>query len=425
MFRPYVFQVCLPLLGLAACGEVGGSVSDAPASDASPDSAPTFHVAGTVTGFAGRGMVLQLGDEDLAISADGAFMFPTPLLAGSAFTVTLKTAPTCPERTCAVANGTGTIGAADVTDVTVSCAVPSYRLASQSWGSNDARVTDDLGALANNATATPRIISGASTGVNGVQHDGIAIDSTRALAYIGGASTTPANVGISVFATSANGSTAPARRIVIANETSVWGLELDPVADRLYVSVASEKVLVFDAASTLDGTVTPTATIPLAAAGALSLDRFADRLYVGKRGAGFYVFDGARLLTAASVPNRTVTWAVGDTVQAVAIDGCRDRLYLGFRQGVAGHNIYAFDGAAALAGAIDLETAQARASVPSNQVMAAVLDTQGALYFWPDSPLKVHVVNAPEAWSGAVAVTPDRSIDGVVNRGYSLDVQAY
>jgi len=84
--------------------------------------APTFTVGGTVTGLAGSGLVLTLnGSNNLAVSADGAFTFTGGLGAGATYAVTVTTQPTTPAQTCTVANGSGTIGAANVTDVAVTC----------------------------------------------------------------------------------------------------------------------------------------------------------------------------------------------------------------------------------------------------------------------------------------------------------------
>ena len=83
--------------------------------------AATYTVGGTVSGLTGTGLKLKLnGANDLPISADGAFTFATGLTSGTAYAVTVGTQPS--GQTCTVANGSGTIGAANVTNVTVTCA---------------------------------------------------------------------------------------------------------------------------------------------------------------------------------------------------------------------------------------------------------------------------------------------------------------
>lgn len=85
------------------------------------DVAPvTYTVGGSVSGLApGQSVVLQNnGASDLAVSANGAFTFGTPLAGGATYAVTVLTQPT--GQTCAVAGGAGTISA-NVTTVAVTC----------------------------------------------------------------------------------------------------------------------------------------------------------------------------------------------------------------------------------------------------------------------------------------------------------------
>jgi hypothetical protein len=84
-------------------------------------------VGGTVTGLAGTGLVLQdNGGDNLSISASGAFTFATPVASGGAYAVTVLTQPTSPSQTCTVANGAGTMGAGNVTNVAVNCVTSTY-----------------------------------------------------------------------------------------------------------------------------------------------------------------------------------------------------------------------------------------------------------------------------------------------------------
>jgi len=79
-------------------------------------------VGGTVGGLAGSGLVLQdNGGDNLAVSASGAFTFATPLVSGAAYAVTVQTQPSSPPQYCSVTNGTGTMTAANVTSVTITC----------------------------------------------------------------------------------------------------------------------------------------------------------------------------------------------------------------------------------------------------------------------------------------------------------------
>ena len=79
---------------------------------------PEYRIGGTVTGLVGSGLVLSCnGEEDLPISTDGAFVFPTPLPDNSEYSVTIKAQPS--DSICTVTNGSGVISSADVSDISV------------------------------------------------------------------------------------------------------------------------------------------------------------------------------------------------------------------------------------------------------------------------------------------------------------------
>ena len=85
------------------------------------DVIPTYSVGGTVSGLTGTGLALQNnGGDTLAVAAAATdFAFATELLDLATYAVTVSTQPT--GQTCSVTNGSGTIAAADVTDVGVNC----------------------------------------------------------------------------------------------------------------------------------------------------------------------------------------------------------------------------------------------------------------------------------------------------------------
>lgn len=86
-----------------------------------------FLVRGTVSGLAGSGLVLQNnGVDDVELSADGAFVFPTALRSGAPYNVTVRTHPTNPSQSCAIARGSGIMGTEDVTDVAVTCTTGTF-----------------------------------------------------------------------------------------------------------------------------------------------------------------------------------------------------------------------------------------------------------------------------------------------------------
>ena len=416
----------LSSLLLAACGEVASKTPDASLVDAREidSGGGGFTVGGTVSGFAGSGLILQLnGGADLEITDDGAFTFPGALEDDTAYTVTVASDPSCPLRLCSVDSGTGTIAGADVTDVAITCEEASYRLGSQSWGEDSVRVTDDLLSIADNGTASPRILVGANTGLGSTHLDSLALDPVRDLIYA--PAQNGATVNVWADASTVSGNLAPHRQISVAGETGFGGIEVDYVRDRLYVS-GNANLYVFDNASTLGGTVTATAVIPVPNAETVSLDRVNDRLYVGGDYSNqLFIFDGASTLTSSSTAVGTASWTTATGMNGpttLAIDGCRDRLYLGSNAATpGGFNVVVFDNASNLNGAINHDT-DSQARIDIGQCISGQVDAGGRLYCWPDSPTLVRVFEGAEAWTGVVTPTPTKTINGVVSSGYGLDV---
>lgn len=85
-----------------------------------------FTVSGTVTGLAGSGLVLQNnGGDDATVGSNGPFAF-TPIDDHGAFAVTVKTDPSNLAQTCTVANGSGTLASANVSNVAVTCVTKKF-----------------------------------------------------------------------------------------------------------------------------------------------------------------------------------------------------------------------------------------------------------------------------------------------------------
>jgi hypothetical protein len=92
----------------------------------------TFTVGGSVSGLTGTGLVLRNnGGDDLTRDATGAFTFATAVASGATYAVTVATQPSNPYQICTVTSGSGTIGAANVTNVAVNCVLPPQVI--QSW----------------------------------------------------------------------------------------------------------------------------------------------------------------------------------------------------------------------------------------------------------------------------------------------------
>jgi len=94
-----------------------------------------FTIGGTVDGLSGRGLVLRLnGGSDLSIVNNGPFAFSVSVAEGSAYAVTVQTAPSGPAQACTIANGAGTISGANVANITVSCTTSSFSIGGQVGG---------------------------------------------------------------------------------------------------------------------------------------------------------------------------------------------------------------------------------------------------------------------------------------------------
>lgn len=80
-----------------------------------------YAVGGIVSGYKGFGLVLQNNaGDDIAVNADGSFAF-TAQDSNTTYSVSVKTQPYAPIQTCTLSNATGTVGAAAITNVGVSC----------------------------------------------------------------------------------------------------------------------------------------------------------------------------------------------------------------------------------------------------------------------------------------------------------------
>jgi S-formylglutathione hydrolase FrmB len=83
----------------------------------------SFSVGGTASGLSGTVVLQDNGGDNVSVSANGSFTFPTSLASGASYNVTVMTYPS--GQTCTVANGSGTVASANVTNVAVSCTATS------------------------------------------------------------------------------------------------------------------------------------------------------------------------------------------------------------------------------------------------------------------------------------------------------------
>ena len=82
-----------------------------------------YTIGGTVSGLTGSMVLTNNGGDSLSVAADGAFLFATPLADGAPYSIAVATRPS--GQSCALSNGSGTIGGANVSNVTISCSATS------------------------------------------------------------------------------------------------------------------------------------------------------------------------------------------------------------------------------------------------------------------------------------------------------------
>ncbi len=83
---------------------------------------PTYTIGGTVTGLGSNPVILQNNSsEQLSVSANGSYQFPTAQLEGSSYSVTVHTQPS--GYSCSVSSNTGTVAQQNITTITVNCGV--------------------------------------------------------------------------------------------------------------------------------------------------------------------------------------------------------------------------------------------------------------------------------------------------------------
>jgi hypothetical protein len=121
--------------------------------------ATTYTVGGTVSGLSGTAVLQDNGGDNLSVAANGSFTFATALATGAAYNVTVSSSPA--GQSCTVSNAAGTIGSANVTNVTVTCASSppattvsdNFNRANGPLGGNWTDVSDGGLAISSNAAA--------------------------------------------------------------------------------------------------------------------------------------------------------------------------------------------------------------------------------------------------------------------------------
>jgi 6-phosphogluconolactonase (cycloisomerase 2 family) len=144
-----------------------------------------YTVGGSVSGLTGSGLVLQdnAGDNLNVPAKATSFVFPTAIASGGSYAVTVLTQPSSPAQICSVTNGTGTVGAMNISNVAVSC-VSVARFVFVANSTDGVNGTGDVSAF----TVNPN--TGALTAVPGgpvtadTNPSAIAVDTTGQYVYV-------------------------------------------------------------------------------------------------------------------------------------------------------------------------------------------------------------------------------------------------
>lgn len=100
-------------MGMFVASRGGGSQPD------SPKPPSLFSVSGTVSGATqGAAVTLKNNGDAVTVAEDGPFSFPLKVRAGASYDVSASNPP---GYACSVKNATGSVGATDVTNITVKC----------------------------------------------------------------------------------------------------------------------------------------------------------------------------------------------------------------------------------------------------------------------------------------------------------------
>lgn len=86
--------------------------------------ANTYTIGGSVSGLTGTVALQNDGADSQTINVDGAFQFAAPLAQGGTYSVTIQAQPVA--QTCTVVNGSGIVGAANISNVVVTCATNAF-----------------------------------------------------------------------------------------------------------------------------------------------------------------------------------------------------------------------------------------------------------------------------------------------------------
>ena len=133
-----------------------GTVNSAAVTNIAVTCTPTYSIGGTISGLSASGLVLKNGSDTLTVSAGAtSFTMRTRVTSGSTYSVTVGTQPS--GETCSVSQGSGSVGAANVTNVDVTCTLNHYTI-----GGSISGITTS-GLVLANGSDTLTVSAGATT----------------------------------------------------------------------------------------------------------------------------------------------------------------------------------------------------------------------------------------------------------------------
>jgi hypothetical protein len=118
---PYTVTVLTQPIGQSCSIAFGtGTFSTANVNNISVTCATNTHtIGGTVTGLNGSMMLQNNGSDNLIVSVNGGFSFPTTIAYANPYSVTVLTQPA--GQLCTVSLGSGTVSVSNISDVSISC----------------------------------------------------------------------------------------------------------------------------------------------------------------------------------------------------------------------------------------------------------------------------------------------------------------
>lgn len=110
---------------------VSGCSAISSSSSSSSSAAASYTVGGSVSGLSGT-LILENNGEQLTLTANGSYAFPTSVLSGAAYLVLINSQPT--GQNCSIVNKSGTMGSANVINVNVTCVTSTFTIAGNVFG---------------------------------------------------------------------------------------------------------------------------------------------------------------------------------------------------------------------------------------------------------------------------------------------------